>query len=51
LRDEGLTVTISYKGTSAVTLGANAKPTISQLVTRSNAIQINNLLKLIELGL
>jgi hypothetical protein len=51
LRDEGLTVTISYKGTNAVTLGANAKPTISQLVTRSNAIQINNLLKLIELGL
>jgi len=51
LRDEALTVTISYKGTNAVTLGANAKPTISQLVTRSNAIQINNLLRLIELGL
>jgi len=51
LRDEGLTVTISYRGSKVVTVGSNAKPTLSQLVTRSNAIQINNLLKLIELGL
>jgi hypothetical protein len=51
LRDEGLTVTISYKGSNVVTIGLNAKPTLSQFVTRTNAIQINDLLKLIELGL
>lgn len=51
LKNEGLTVTISYRGSSVVTIGSNSKPTVSQLVTRSNAIEINNLLKLIELGL
>jgi hypothetical protein len=51
MRDEGLTVTISYGGSKVVTIGLNAKPTISQLVTRSDAIQIDSLLKLIELGL
>jgi len=51
LRDEGLTVTISYRGSKVVTIGSNAKPTFSQLVTGSDAIQIDSLLKLIELGL
>ena len=51
LRDEGLTVTISYRGSKVVTIGSNAKPTFSQLVTRSDAIQIDSLLKLFELGL
>jgi hypothetical protein len=51
LRDEGLTVTISYGGSKAVTIGLNAKPTFSQLVTGCDAIQIDSLLKLIELGL
>lgn len=51
LRDEGLTVTISYKGSKVATVGLDAKPTVSQLVTRSHAIEINNLFKLIELGL
>jgi hypothetical protein len=51
LKNEGLTVTISYKGSKVVTIGSNSKPTISQLVTRSKAIEINNFLKLIELGL
>ena len=50
-RDEGLTVTISYGGSKVVTIGLNAKPTFSQLVTGSDAIQIDSLLKLIELGL
>ena len=51
LRDKGLTVTISYGGGKVVTIGLNAKPTFSQLVTGSDAIQIGSLLKLIELGL
>jgi len=50
LRDEGLTFTISYKGDLAVTVGSGAKPKISKIITKTNAVEINNLLKLIELG-
>lgn len=50
LKDEGLTVTLSYKGDRLVTLGAEAKPTFSRLVTRTDAVEINNLRKLLELS-
>ena len=50
LKDEGLTVTISYKGDLLVTIGSEAKPTFSRLVTRTNAVEINNLRKLLEVG-
>ena len=50
LKDEGLTVTISYKGDLLVTIGSEAKPTFSRLVTRTNAVEINNLRKLLELS-
>ena len=49
LRDEGLTISVSYKGGRVVTLGADAKPKISRVLT-GNAIEINSLRKLIELG-
>ena len=51
LRNEGLTLTVSYKSVSVVTIGRDAKPTISHLITGTDAIEINNLLSLIELGL
>jgi hypothetical protein len=50
LKDEGLTVTLSYKGDRLVTIGLEAKPKFSRLVTRTNAVEINNLRKLLELG-
>lgn len=50
LRDDGLTVTVSYKGKRVVTVGADAKPKISRVVTGTNAIEINSLRKLVELG-
>ena len=50
LKDEGLTVTVSYKGDLLVTIGAEAKPTFSSLVTRTDAVEINNLRKLLELS-
>ena len=50
LRDEELTVTVSYKGNRVVTVGAKAKPKISRVLTGTNAIEINSLRKLIELG-
>jgi len=50
LKDEGLTVTLSYKGNLLVTIGLEAKPKFSRLVTRTDAVEINNLRKLIELS-
>ena len=50
LKDEGLTVTVSYKGDLLVTIGSEAKPKFSRLVTRTDAVEINNLRKLIELS-
>jgi len=51
LKDEGLTVTLSYKGDPLVTIGSEAKPKFSRLVTRTDAVEINNLRKLIELSI
>ena len=50
LKDEGLTVTLSYQGNLVLTVGSEANPKFSRLVTGTNAIEINNLRKLIELG-
>ncbi len=49
LNDEGLTITLSFKGDRLVTLGLEAKPKLSRLVTGTNAIEINNMRKLLEL--
>ena len=50
LKDEGYTVTISYQGKTAVTLGSEAAPSFSRLVTRTNAIEINRLVKLLQMA-
>jgi hypothetical protein len=50
LKDEGLTVTFSYNGDRLLTIGLEAKPKLSRLVTRTTAVEINNLRKLLELG-
>jgi hypothetical protein len=49
LKDEGYTVTISYQGKTVVTLGSEATPSFSQIVTRTNAIEINRLVKLLQM--
>lgn len=51
LKDEGLTITISYEGGLVLTLGSDANPKLSKLITSTNAIEINNLIKLIQMGL
>jgi hypothetical protein len=48
LKQNGLTITISHKDQIILTLGAEANPTLSKLITRTNAIQVNDLTKLIE---
>jgi hypothetical protein len=50
LKDEGLTVTLSYHGTRLITIGAEAKPRFSRLVTGTDALEINNLRRLLELS-
>ena len=49
LKKDELTVTISHEGRIVLTLGSGAKPKLLKLVTRTNAIQINNLSKLMQL--
>ena len=49
LKAEGLTVTLSFKGDRLVTIGLEAKPTLSRLVTGTGAVEINNVGKLLEL--
>jgi len=49
LQNEGLTITVSFKGDRVITVGSDAKPKISQIITRTNAVEINNLRKLVEL--
>jgi len=51
LKSEGVTVTLSYKGVTVLTLGSDAKPNFSQLITGTTEIEINNLRKLIQMGL
>jgi hypothetical protein len=48
---EGVTVTISYKGDKVVTIGSEANSKLTRLVTGTKGIQINNAVKLAELGI
>jgi hypothetical protein len=50
LSDAGITVTLSYKGGVVVTMGSEAKPKLSNVVTGTKAIEINSPRKLVELG-
>jgi len=49
LEKDGFTVTISHKGSIVITLGYGAMPRLSQVITGTNAIEINNLSQLIRL--
>jgi len=49
LKQKGFTMTISHKGKKLLTLGSEAHPTISQMITGTNAIEVNSLVELIKL--
>jgi hypothetical protein len=51
LKNQGVTITLSYKGAIMLTIGSDAKANFSQLVTRTKNIEINNLKRLIQLAL
>ena len=49
LKEKGLTMTISHKEHTVLTLGKEAHPKTSQVITRTNAIEVNNLVGLVKL--
>jgi len=48
LKAAGFTLTVSYQGSLLLTLGSEAKPTFSQILTRTDAIELNNLKQLMQ---
>ncbi len=49
LRKDGLTITVSHKGDTALKLGAEANPRFARLITLSGAIEIGSIGKLIQI--
>ena len=50
LTSNGLTLSFLRKGKEAITLGKDAHPTLSKLITRSGDIQIDSIRESIKLG-
>ena len=50
LKEKGLTLAISHKHQTILTLGKAAHPTISHMVTGTVAIEINNIVELVKLA-
>lgn len=50
LTDNGLTLSFLRKGKEAITLGKEANPTLSKLITRSDGIQVDSVRESIKLG-
>ena len=48
---EGVTITVSYQGDRVLTIGAEAESKFMRLFTGTKGVEINNPLKLAELGL
>jgi hypothetical protein len=49
LTDNGLTISFLRKGKEAISLGKDAKPTLSRLITRSGDIQIDSIKEITNL--
>ena len=44
LSDNGMTISFLRRGKEAITLGKDAKPTLSKIITRSDDVQINSVI-------
>jgi hypothetical protein len=49
LKKRGITITLSYRGGVVATLGAEAHPTLLQLITKTQAIALNSFPKAITM--
>ena len=45
LTDNGMTISFLRRGKEAITLGKDAKPTLSKMITRSDDVQINSVIQ------
>ncbi len=50
LKEAGITITLSYKDGLVATIGFDAHPLLTLLITGTTAIEINSLTRLLELG-
>ncbi len=51
LRDRGITITVCYQNHRIVTIGAGAKPTLLQYVTKTKGLAINSIVAAIRMVL
>ncbi len=51
LQREGITVTISFKGDTVVTLGSEANSKFTRFILGTKSVEINNIRKIVEMGL
>ena len=49
LKQNGSTITVSHKGHKILTLGLDAQPKISKMITGTNAIEINDFFEIVRL--
>lgn len=49
LRDRGITLTVSYKGDTIITIGAEARSTILQLITKTRAVAVNSFINILRI--
>jgi hypothetical protein len=49
LKTRGITLTVSYRGHRIVTIGAEAKPTLLQAITKTRAVALNSLFAAIRM--
>ena len=49
LSNRGITLKVCFKGNPVVTIGAEAKPTLLQLITKTRAVAINSFYRLIQM--
>ncbi|MDR2719251.1 MAG: hypothetical protein LBC03_00375 [Nitrososphaerota archaeon] len=51
LQREGVTVTISFKGDTVITMGSDANSKFTRFILGTKSVEINNIRKVVELGL
>ncbi len=49
LSRRGITLTVSYKGGTVITIGADARSTLLQLITKTKSVAINNFYNLLRM--
>jgi hypothetical protein len=51
LQREGMTVTLSFKGNTVVTVGSEADSNFARLLLGTKGVEVNSIRKLVEMGL